>query len=399
MTSNETNSSSVDSLRDYLLNIAPDAVDKVLTFTILDNSVFQWLIAFTVILVFLFIRKRLARATVKPLDVIETKSQSVAGEYVGKVKSVLERPLELAISLLGIYIASTFLAESQALEETLTHLYRSVLILLATWVIYRAVNIFKDVIIAHVEKLELDLGKPIVNMVATVIKVITIIMGVLAAVQEWGFNTTQIIALGSVLALGISVSSQDTIKNFWGSMVLFFDKPFKIGDWITVGDVDGDVEHIGLRSSTIRTFAKTTITVPNEKLANSNILNWSRMPVRRIKMFLGVDYNTTPDRMEAILKDIREYLNNHPEVSVPHKVRVYFSEFADSSLNIMCYYFTKTTNWDKWMEIREEHYLEFMRIVERHGSSIAFPTQSVYIESVPRELQNLGRDPISEKML
>jgi len=158
------------------------------------------------------------------------------------------------------------------------------------------------------------------------------------------------------------------------------DRPFKIGDWIQIGDkVDGDVEEIGLRSTKVRTWSKSLMTIPNKMLANEIIENWSKMPKRRVKQYIGVTYSTSPDTMDALVQDIRQLLKEDEGVNQDF-ILVNFTDFADSSLQILVYYFTKTTAWLEHMDIRQRINIKLMRAVEARGSSIAFPTRTVHFD-------------------
>jgi MscS family membrane protein len=183
-----------------------------------------------------------------------------------------------------------------------------------------------------------------------------------------------------LVGMAIALAAKDTVANLFGSLVIFSDKPFKIGDWIKTSNAEGIVEAVGIRSTKIRTFAQALISVPNASLANNEILNWSKMGKRRIKMDLGLTYGTTTKQMNAILRDIRDMLQDDIQVH-QETIHIYFTDFNDSSLGIFCYFFTKSTNWAEYMRVREEINLKIMRIVEKNDSSFAFPTQSIYIEN------------------
>jgi len=167
-------------------------------------------------------------------------------------------------------------------------------------------------------------------------------------------------------------------------LLIFGDKPFDIGHWITSEDVDGVVESIGIRSTRVRTFGDAIVSVPNAKLANANILNWSKMRKRRIKMTIGLTYSTTKKQIESTLKDIRSMVDNHPDIHQSRKL-IYFNEYQDSALGIFCYFFTKTTVWAEYMRVKEDINLKIMSIVEQNNSSFAFPTRTLHIQSDPDE--------------
>ncbi|NKQ41517.1 MAG: mechanosensitive ion channel [Sulfurovum sp.] len=151
--------------------------------------------------------------------------------------------------------------------------------------------------------------------------------------------------------------------------------------------VEGVVEDIGMRTTKIRTFEKSLITMPNQVVANSPIENFSRRGIRRIKMTIGITYDTSEAQITKIISEIQYLLYNHEYITNEETLMVNFNSFGDSSLNIFIYCFTKTSNWKTYMDIKEEVSLSIMQIIENNNSSFAFPSQSLYIESTP---ENLG---------
>jgi len=184
-----------------------------------------------------------------------------------------------------------------------------------------------------------------------------------------------------LIGMAFALAAKDTAANLFGSLVIFTDRPFKIGDWIKTPIVEGTIEEIGIRSTRVRTFAQALVTVPNAVLANSAILNWSRMGKRRIKMRIGLTYSTTRQKLQTILNDIRQMLKNHKDVH-QGTIMIYFDKFEDSSLSIFCYFFTTTTVWEEYLKAREDINLKIMKIIEDNEAEFAFPSQSIYIEKM-----------------
>ncbi|NPA58637.1 MAG: mechanosensitive ion channel family protein, partial [Aquificae bacterium] len=170
------------------------------------------------------------------------------------------------------------------------------------------------------------------------------------------------------------------------------DKSLKIGEWVKVGSVEGIVEDLGMRTTKIRTFEKALVTVPNQYVANNPIENFSRRDVRRIQMTIGLVYDTPGETVKKIVEEIREMLLNHPGISKKHSLLVFFDKFNDSSLDIFIYTYTNTANWEEYMAIKEDVNLKIMEIVEKNGSSFAFPSRSIYLEKVPKQLTFYGTD-------
>ena len=232
------------------------------------------------------------------------------------------------------------------------------------------------------KRFKTDNGITLAKLMLTILKVIILIITGMNILSTWGINITGFVASLGLVGMAFALAAKDTASNFFGSMVLFTDQPFKVGDWIKTPEVEGTIEAIGIRSTKVRTFAQALVSVPNGNLANDAILNWSEMGKRRIKMTLGLTYSTTSSQMRTILQEIRELLNNDHDIH-QQTIYIHFTEFQDSALGIFCYFFTKTTKWGEYMEVRERINLELMEIVERNGAGFAFPSQSLYIESMP----------------
>ena len=198
--------------------------------------------------------------------------------------------------------------------------------------------------------------------------------------QNLGYSVSSLLAGLGIGGLAVALAAQETLGNFFGSVSLVADRPFKVGDWIQVGDkVDGDVEAIGMRSTKVRTWSKSLMSIPNKVLANEMIENWSRMPKRRVKQYIGVTYSTPADTMHDLVEDIKLLLRDDEGVQQDF-ILVNFTDFGDSSLQILVYYFTTTTAWLKHMDIRQRINIKIMKAVEARGASMAFPTRSLHFE-------------------
>ena len=300
--------------------------------------------------------------------------------YDDEILESIKRPVDFLFIVLGISIAKSVLFLSEDINTFLDQSIRSAFIIILFWAFIKVLNHLAT----HIHKITNRFGDKIsievANFIVKSIRLFIIIIGAIAVLQEWGFNVSGFLASLGLVGMAFALAAKDTAANLFGSLVIFTDKPFRVGDWIKTPDVEGTIETIGIRSTKVRTFAQALVTVPNASLANSAILNWSRMGKRRVKMNLGLTYDTKGIVVEQIIKDIKTMLENNTEID-QGTIHVYFSAFADSSLNIFCYYFTKTTHWGEFMKVREDTYLEIMKIVEQNGSSFAFPTQTLHIEN------------------
>jgi MscS family membrane protein len=251
------------------------------------------------------------------------------------------------------------------------------------WTILSITEALRELLYNVTEKFNPDLSKEMGNFILAILKIIIGGIGLAAILQTWGINVTALIASLGLGGLAFALAAKDTASNLFGSFALLADKSIRIGEWVKVGGVEGVVEDVGMRTTKIRSFQKTLITVPNQLVANQPIENFSRRGIRRIKIHIGLIYGTTSKQLVAIKSDIETMLRTHEGISQKDSRMVYFDSFGDSSLNIFIYTFTKTANWAKYLEIREDIHLKIMEIVENNGSAFAFPSQSIYVEQVP----------------
>ena len=183
--------------------------------------------------------------------------------------------------------------------------------------------------------------------------------------------------------LAFALAAQDTVANLFGALNIFLDKPFQIGDWVKVGDVEGTIEEVGFRSFRVRTFYNSVVTVPNSTITNTNVDNLGVRHRRRCKLTLGLTYDTPPDTLQAFVEGVRAILAAHPNVEKTYDVHFY--AFGASSLDILLNYHIIAESWTEELETRSANFLEFLRLAEALGVSFAFPSTSLYVESTPKE--------------
>ncbi len=219
-----------------------------------------------------------------------------------------------------------------------------------------------------------------VTAVGRLLRISIIVIVVLMVMQTLGFSISGVLAFGGVGGLAIGFAAKDMLANFFGAMMIYLDKPFRVGDWIRSPDkeIEGTVEYIGWRQTRIRTFSKRPLYVPNATFANISVENPSRMENRRIKEVVGLRYEDASE-LESILKEIRAYLWSHAEIDTDKIIMANFNAFGASSLDCFIYCFTKTTDWAAYHMIKEEILLNIMSIIQQHNADIAFPTRTLDI--------------------
>jgi MscS family membrane protein len=232
---------------------------------------------------------------------------------------------------------------------------------------------------AHAEKSartrELGIGA-FLPLIKKIVGFIFVVFSVLVIADALGADVRTFLAGLGIGGLAVALAAQDTIANMFGSFVVVMDHPFHVGDTVRIGTNEGTVEDIGLRSTRLRTGARTLIVMPNKMVATEAITNLSRMPQRRVDQTIGLTYDTTADQMEAILGDLRGLLSSDPAIH-PGLIAVNFINYGESTLDIQIVYFTADPAWQRHLDARERINLKIMRAVAARGLQFAFPTQTV----------------------
>jgi len=351
-------------------------------FPILGESAFgftygQIVASFVIIIFILLIRPFLVRLIIELLLKLAKKTET---KYDDLVIKNLKKPLGFSFLILALY---SFLSILYLRNSFANLILSSMLIFNFFWIVWAVVNALQGVIYRATSRLSKDLSNELTHFFLRVVKILIWLIGLSSVLSVWGINVTAIVASLGLGGLAFALAAKDTAANLFGSIALLFDKSIKIGDWIRVDGVEGIVEDIGMRTTKIRTFKKSLVVVPNQIVANSHIENFSRRNVRRIKMSLGLVYETTNEQLEAIIADIKSMLKNHKQIAKDETMLVNFDNFGESAQEIFIYTFTNTANWQEYLDIKEDIYFKISEIVKRHNSSFAFPSQSIYVESLP----------------
>ena len=350
----------------------------VLATTFLGIPLGNLVAAILVLCFFFFLRKVFTHIIMAWLQRLAKRTETY---YDDRVISALKDPVSFSFILIGFHLFFLLL-----LHETpfIKQLLNTLVVFLIFWAIIAVAEALRGLIYHATNKLNPDLSKEMANFMLTLIKIFIGGIGLGAMLQVWGINVTALLASLGLGGLAFALAAKDTASNLFGSFAILADKSIRIGEWIKVNNAEGVVEDIGMRTTKIRTFGKSLITVPNQVIANSPIENFSRRGIRRIKMTIGVTYGTTQAQIKKIVDEIRYLLHTHENITQDETIMVNFKAFGNSSLDIFIYCFTRTSNWKTYMDIRQEIQLEIMKIVEANGSSFAFPSQSVYVESLPK---------------
>lgn len=276
-------------------------------------------------------------------------------------------------------------------------LLKAAIPVVGTMICYKIVDIIGAYMQRYAKRTENTMDDQIVPLVKRVLKIFVVVVGILFTLDNLQFDITALLAGISIGGLAFALAAQETIKNFFGSIMIIFDKPFQIGDWITAGDIDGTVEEVGFRSTRIRTFRNSLISVPNGKLADMTIDNNGLRKYRRFYTTITITYDTPPNLIESFVKGLRNIVANHPHTWKDF-YQIHFNDFGNSSLNIMFYIFFSVPTWDEELACRQEVLLEIVRLAEHLGVRFAFPTQTLHMENFPEKKSLSPQYPSEEEI-
>jgi len=252
---------------------------------------------------------------------------------------------------------------------------------------YRILGVSLNLLQEKAGRTDSTLDDQFVSLFSKTAKTILVVFGVMILIQNMGVNVFSLLTGLGIGGLAFALAAKDTAANLFGSITIFVDRPFKLGDWIRIGEADGIVEDIGLRTTRIRTFGKELVIIPNAEISTTQIVNISERPARRTYVTLGLTYDTPPEKIEAFVEGLKNILLAAPYTQKDN-FHVVFSGYGDFSLNIMLYYFQEVQNWSE--ELIGRHYinLEILRLAKETGVDFAFPTQTLHMETFP------GQEPI-----
>ena len=213
-------------------------------------------------------------------------------------------------------------------------------------------------------------------------KIVVVLLGGLILLQNMGINVVSLMAGLGLGGIAIALAAKDSASNILSYINIMLDRPFSVGDWILCNDIEGTIVSVGLRSCKIKTFYDSIITIPNNTLATANIDNMGKRKARRTRVFLGVQYDTAPEKIEAFINGIKKVLLNNQAVKKDY-FQVYFTEFGASELKIIINFFLLVSDWEHELKEKQNVFMEILKLAHREGVEFAFPTQTLHVDSLP----------------
>ncbi len=252
------------------------------------------------------------------------------------------------------------------------------------WLFYNLSDVFSKYLGVLTSKTESKLDDQLVPLIRKTLRFFVIVMGIILILQNNGYNVASLIAGLGIGGLAVALAARDTLANFFGSITIFVDKPFRIGDWIKVNSIEGTVEEVGFRSTRIRTFYNSLVSVPNSIVSTNDIDNLGMREYRRLKTVLNLTYSTSPKQMEAFVEGIKAIVKSNGHFRQDF-YEVHFNSFGAHSLDVLVYVFFKVPDWSTELQQRHNFLLEVLKLAREVGVEFAFPTQTLHVDSFHKE--------------
>ena len=346
---------------------------------ILLNNAHSSLITITLITLFLFFIKN------KLINVIFALSQKTNTVYDELILFSIKTPSTYLIIFGYIFVITDYFNKNEVLNLSfsLSSAVFSLIVIVISWSLLRGLNYYlqlKPFTKNLSSEDDITLITETYEIVVRILKILVVVITALIIMQEIGLSISGLLAFGGVGGLIVGLAAKDLLSNFFGGMMIFFDRPFRVGEFIKSPDrnIEGIVEKIGWRLTVVRTFSKNVLYIPNTAFSSIIVENATRMSNRRINETIGIRYDDL-NKITDIIQDVNNILESNPDIDQTQKAKVYFKSFSASSCDFFIYAFTKTKDWEEFLSIKQDVLLQVAEIIEQHNAEIAYPTTTVFI--------------------
>jgi len=318
------------------------------------------------------------------LDRLDKQALKTDNAWDDSLIYAVRKPFRLFVWVYGFNIVLSLLltAEQKSEFAMVFQMFDASLIGIVAWFIVR---FFKQVecVLQDPNRMKQPMDATTVSAVGKLLRASVIITGTLITLQTLGIPVGGVLAFGGIGGIAIGFAAKDLLANFFGGLMIYLDRPFKVGDWICSPDksIEGTVEYIGWRLTRVRKFDKRPLYIPNSTFMNISVENPSRMTNRRIYEHVGLRYKDSA-KVKEIVSQIESYIRSHEEIDQGQTIIVNLNNFGPSSIDVMVYAFTKTKVWTTYHEVRQAVLMDILDIIHKNGADVAFPTQTIELEKL-----------------
>jgi len=394
-------------LIDKIDNVKGISFISSLTSYHLNFSIGELIIALLIILFFRLINRYLIVIITNFISklLIKDKNHNLEENILFHLKDAINSPVIYSLYLFSIQLSMFILVKDQTFINSVMPWINTIYMALLTWAIYAILDNSISIYAQNLLEKYQNVRKEMIVFILKIIKVVLILVVVLFLFTQLGIDVKAIAASLGVGGIAIALAAKDTLANFFASLNIMTDNSFSQGDWIRTNDFEGTVVDIRMRTTRIRTFDNAMITVPNSQIANAHIMNWSKRKIgRRIKMSIGVTYESKMEDIVNLKNDIHDMLLNHPKIAtnktinisktkafeaikredldgIKNTLLVFVDEYSSSSIDILVYCFSKSPVWEEWLIAKEEVMVEISKLVEKNNCAFAYPAQTIFLKN------------------
>ncbi len=341
---------------------------------IMGINFLEIIIGLAIFFIFLVFRGLISKLIIKKLELISKRTTNKLDDTFVKA---MQGPARFLPIVLGVFFASYYMSFSDEMRSFIENINRTLITILIFWIIHQVIEPV-SYILSGLDKI---LTRELIGWIIKSLKILIFILGAAAVLELWGIKIGPIIAGLGLFGVAVALGAQDLFKNLISGILVLVEKRFKMGDWILVeGIIEGIVERIGFRSTVIRKFDKSLAIIPNFQFAENAVINVSQTTNWLISWMITLQYDTTVDQLKTIRNQIEEHITNSEDFDTSIGIAVRIDKFSDSSIDMYVRCFSKTSEWEEWLSVKEKLALEIKQIVEKNGASFAFPSQSIYVE-------------------
>ena len=334
-------------------------------------------ISIGILLVFLLVRKLFLKYILKFMQKLSKKART---PFFTHTFDSIEQPIGFLFIVIGLYVAISYFPYINQANPLIIKIFRSLIIFTISWGLYNFSSATSIIFEKIRNRFDINMDQILIPFLSKGLRFIIIAISFSIIAQEFDYDVNGFVAGLGLGGLAFALAAKDAVANFFGGMIIIMERPFSIGDWIQTSDVEGTIEDITFRSTRVRAFTQALVTVPNATLANAVITNWSKMGKRRATFHLGLQHDTSRQKIQDVARKVDVFIRNHPGVH-EETIFVKFDQFDVNSLDLFIYFFTKTAVWGEYLEIKEEINFRILEILEEENVSLAHPTSTLVVDS------------------
>lgn len=334
----------------------------------------QWIGIFIVVVLGLIVDKLVAWFLNRNVVIWQKKNP-----VYSRLDSSVLRPLGLMAMAIVWWIGLGMFGLPDRVLIVLSVAVKLLVSISTVWSAFRLVDILDSLMTKKAKQTGNRFDDLLVPMISKSLKVFVLVIGIISSADNLNMDVSSLLAGLGIGGLAFALAAKDLLGNFFGSLTVLLDRPFQIGDWVVIGDVEGSVEEVGFRSTRVRTFYNSLITLPNASLTTSTIDNMGARRYRRMKTMLGLTYDTPPEKIDAFCEGVRALIQLHPYMRKDY-YQVYFNQYNAASLDILVYVFWATPDWNTELRERHRFLLDVLRLAKQLGVEFAYPTQTLHLK-------------------